>query len=56
MPTFSVTVSTNKVNSKCEEIVSIDAEELAEMSEGDIEEYMREVMFDMIEWNFTRID
>lgn len=47
-----VYASTNRVGSKNETTIEIDAEEYAGMSEEAIEETCREVMFEMIEWGY----
>lgn len=56
MAKFRVTVSTNKVGSKCEDTYEIDDEDIKGMSDNDVEEELREAMFQMIEWNYERID
>lgn len=56
MAKFRVTVSTNKVGSKCEDTYEIDDEDIKGMSDRDVEEELLGVMLEMIEWNYERID
>ena len=56
MAKFRVYVSTNKVGSESETDLEIDDEDFKNMSEKEFEDQMREVMFEMIEWNYERID
>ena len=55
MAKFIVSVSTDIVGSLCEAEVEIPDEELAELSEKDIEQQMLDQMFDMIEWNYIQV-
>ena len=47
-----VWVSTNKVGSKCENVIEIDDADWAEMSDEDKEELASETKNDMMEWNW----
>lgn len=47
-----VSVSTNKVGSKCEETIAFDREDWESMSEQEQEEVCRDEIFQMIEWNY----
>lgn len=53
---IKVSVSTNKVKSLCESFVSIEAEDWNEMSEDEREEFCRDEMFQMIDWNYEIVD
>ena len=47
-----VYVSTRYVGSKSEDIIEIDDEEWADMSDREKDEVMQEAMFDLIEWGY----
>lgn len=50
-----VWVRTNRVGSKCERVVDIDDAEWAEMSEQEREDYAKQIMGDMMEWNYEEL-
>lgn len=56
MAKFRVWVSTDKVGSKCDQTVEIADEDLAEMSENDINHFLYDEMLQMINWDHERID
>lgn len=56
MAKFRVWASTNIVGSKIEQIVEIADEELAEMSENDINNFLYDEMLQMINWDHERLD
>lgn len=49
MKTIRVYVSTNKVGSQCETSFQVEDN----LSDEEIEEFAKEAMFDLIEWNYT---
>lgn len=56
MPFIEVTVSTDKVGSKCTRSVEISREDLDSMSEADIEEVALETMWELINMDFDVIE
>lgn len=48
MKTVTVHVSTNKVGSKCSDEIEVEDD----ATDDEIEEAAKEVMFNMIEWNY----
>ncbi len=56
MAKFEVHVSVGLVGCDKTEIIEIPDEELAEMQEAEIEAYMLDEMFQLIEWNYRRIE
>jgi hypothetical protein len=60
MKLFKVWINTDKVGSKCEDIVEIDEETLDELEDDEarleyIEHECREVAFNMMEWGFEPV-
>lgn len=53
---IKVFVSTNKAGSKTERIIEIDRDEYDEMGAEDMEEMCKEVMSDMISWDFEVVE
>ncbi len=53
MAKIKVTVQTNKVGSKCEEI--IDEPDWDEMTDDERENVCMDVMFEMIDWNYSEV-
>lgn len=53
---IKVFVSTNKVGSKTERIIEVDRDEYDEMLPLDIEDMCKEVMYDMIIWDFEVVE
>lgn len=45
-------ISTDKIGSKCTDVIEFDDDEWAEMTPEDREEAMREIAFQHIEWNW----
>ncbi len=56
MAKFEVRVAMGLVGCSKKEIVEIPDDELADMDDGAIEDIMRDQMFQMIDWNYERID
>lgn len=60
MARFKVSVSTNKVGSRCEREFEVDDEDLEDLNEQEhdalVDEYARDVMFDMIDWGWDRVE
>jgi hypothetical protein len=56
MAKFEVHVSVGLVGCDKKDIVEIPDEELAQMDEKLIEDVMRDAMFQMIDWNYHRIE
>jgi hypothetical protein len=56
MAKFRVWVSTDKVGSKCEDTIEIDDEDLATMSENDIDNQMFDHVLQMISWDYRPAD
>ncbi len=52
MIVIEVSVSTNRVGSRCSSEFEVDEQEWAGMSEDEKEETWREDMYDLIEWNY----
>lgn len=52
---FKVYVSTDKVGSECETEHDVDTEEWESMTAEEQEHYMRDIMFEMIEWNWEEV-
>ncbi|WP_323016383.1 hypothetical protein [Castellaniella sp.] len=53
---IKVEVSTNKVGSDDYNIVEFDRDEWNALTDAQREQYCREVMFEMIEWNWEETD
>ena len=56
MPFIEVTVSTDKVGSKCTRRVEVSREDLDSMSEADMQELANEAMWEMIYMDFDVIE
>ena len=56
MAKFEVRVAMGLVGCSKKEIVEIPDDELADMDDSAIEDIMRDQMFQMIDWNYERID
>lgn len=48
-------ISTNKIGSKCEDVVEFGDDEWNEMTEEDREEAMKELAFNHIEWSYEAL-
>jgi hypothetical protein len=56
MAKFKLWLSTEKVGSRCEYEITIDDEDLEELSEYDLEEYMTQKMNAKLNWGYEKIN
>jgi len=55
MKKFEVFIQTNKVGSRCADIVEFEDEEWEDMSESEREETMKEIAFNYLDWGFKEL-
>lgn len=56
MPKLKITVSTRKVGSRCDDVVDIDKSDLEEADFNEVNDWARDAMFEMVEWNWRLED
>ena len=56
MPKLKITVSTRKVGSRCDDVVEIDESDLEEADLNEVNEWARDAMLEMVEWNWRLED
>lgn len=49
-------IRTDKVGSKCSDVLEVDGEEWASMSEDEREELMKEAAFNHMEWGYRVVE
>lgn len=53
---IKVFVGTNRVGSKTERTVEVDRDEYDEMGDEEVEEMCKEIMYEMISWDFEVVE
>ena len=56
MPKIRVWICTNKVGSKCEDVVEYSDEEWEEMHESEREQELQSVVWNVAEWGYEVVD